>query len=62
MGMGGDHNQPDGEATSGYTETRVDSDGHQQTKKVTKGDGWESVEITSDSPMDIGEMIGQIME
>lgn len=61
MGMGGGSPVGNSGAKSGYTSTTVDSDGRHTTKKVERGDGWESVEISSDSPLDIGSMIGQIM-
>lgn len=45
-------------ASSSYVEEKTDADGHHTTKKVTKGDGWEQVEISSDGPLDIGSLIG----
>ena len=47
-----------------YEEEMTDEQGHHVKKKVTKGPGWQSVEIESDGPMDIGSIggiIGQMM-
>jgi len=42
----------------GYVEERLDARGNHFRKEVHKGDGWESVSISSSSaePMDLGEM------
>ena len=48
-----------------YEEEMTDEQGHHVKKKVTKGPGWQSVEIESDGPMDmsnIGGIIGQMMQ
>jgi hypothetical protein len=49
----------------GYMEDIVDASGHHTKKTVHKGDGWESVSIESDGPMDIadiGGIIGQMIQ
>ena len=45
-----------------HTEETTDSDGHKITKTVHSGPGWKSVEISSDGPMNIGDMIGKMMQ
>ena len=49
----------------GYSEDKVDAEGHHTKKTVHKGDGWESVSIESDVPLDIGDIggiIGQMLQ
>lgn len=44
------------------TTTTTDREGHQTVKQVTKGDGYQTIEISSDQPiepMEINRMIQQ---
>ena len=41
-----------------YTEETTDGQGHHIKKNVTQGPGWKQVEIHSDGPMDVGNIIG----
>lgn len=55
-----DNSKPDD-----YIEEMTDANGHKVKKHVTKGPGWQSVEIESEGPMDIGSvggLIGQMMQ
>lgn len=57
--IGGVKSMFDGEDhPDGYVEERLDAKGNHIRKEVHKGDGWESVSITSESsgPVEIGEM------
>ena len=47
-----------GDHHDGYVEEKVDAKGNRIRKEVHKGDGWESVSISSESsgPLEIGEM------
>ena len=47
-----------------YDEEMTDAQGHRIKKHVTRGPGFQTVEIESDGPMDIGSiggLIGQMM-
>lgn len=59
FGMGG--GPPSSKMGNSFIEEKTDANGHHTTKKVTKGDGWEQVEIQTDGPLDIGSLIGQMM-
>ena len=50
------------EVKNSYVEESTDAAGRHTTKKVTEGNGWKQVEIQSDGPMDIGSLIGQMMQ
>ena len=52
---------PEGGPTD-YVEERVDAQGHHTRKEVHRGDGWETIEITTDGDIDVGSMLGQIMQ
>ena len=57
--------QPDfGQVTEEYTEETVDKEGHHQSKHVEKGDGFEMITFTSDTPMtdvDIAQLLNDAM-
>ena len=44
-----------------YTEEITAADGSHYTKTVHKGAGFEQIEIHSDQPLNIGDVIGQLM-
>ena len=45
-----------------YVEESTDAQGHHFRKEVHKRGGFKQVEITSDEPMDMGSIIGQILQ
>ena len=52
----------DPDSPADYVEESTDAAGHHIKKTVHKGDGWQQVQIESDSPMNMGDVIGQIMQ
>lgn len=44
-----------------YDEETVDAQGHKVKKHVRKGPGWSEVQIESDGPLDLGNVIGQML-
>jgi hypothetical protein len=42
--------------TEEYVEETVDGEGHHTTKHVTKGNGFQTIEISSDTPLDFGDI------
>ena len=50
--LNGSFLQPDhGQVREEYTEETVDREGHHSSKHVEKGDGFEMITYTSDTPM-----------
>ena len=46
----------------GYTEETTDAQGHHTKKTLHKGNGFSSVQVESDAPINVGGLIGQMMQ
>ena len=42
--------------TEEYIQDTIDAEGHHTTKHVTKGDGFQTIELISETPLDIADI------